>query len=124
MKWKIPDESGAPLARREGTVERRGTSTWRIRWYLGQDSASGKRRYGSKTIHGSKRDAERALSVTQGLKESGLINDSGRTQPQVSKERPHVQAEYLGVTLDGSPGSLPLQRRQPFIEKGVKPWKT
>ena len=39
-----------------GQLIRRGDRAWLVRWYVGR--VGGKRRYGSKLIHGTKRDAE------------------------------------------------------------------
>jgi len=36
-----------------GHMQQRGDSTWRLHVFIGQDS-NGKRRYASKTFHGSK----------------------------------------------------------------------
>ena len=44
----------------KGQLEKRGAGVYRIRWYLGRD-VSGNRRYGSKTIRGTKKAAQRAL---------------------------------------------------------------
>ena len=47
------------MARREGQVVARGPGRWLIRWPTGKDS--GRYRVKSKTIHGTKRDADREL---------------------------------------------------------------
>ncbi len=49
------------MSRREGQVVKRGEGKFLIRWSVGADSATGKYRHKSRTIHGTKRDAERAL---------------------------------------------------------------
>ncbi len=46
-----------------GQIVNRGTDTWLVRVYMGQD-ANGKRKYHNKTIHGNKKDAERYLTKT------------------------------------------------------------
>ncbi len=43
-----------------GTIQQRGRS-WRIRAYIGRDIA-GKKRDVSRTVHGTRRDAEKELS--------------------------------------------------------------
>jgi integrase len=48
-------------ARRSGRVEQRGPSRWLVRIFLGRD-AEGKRMYTSKTIEGTKKDAETYLA--------------------------------------------------------------
>ncbi len=42
--------------------ESRGERRWLVRVYRGADAATGKRRYQSKTVHGSKQDAQRLLT--------------------------------------------------------------
>ena len=43
----------------KGQIEKRGDGTYRVRWYEGR--RDGRRVYGSKTIRGTKKQAERAL---------------------------------------------------------------
>jgi integrase len=45
-----------------GHMQQRGESTWRLHAFIGQDS-NGKRRYASKTFHGSKKQASTALAA-------------------------------------------------------------
>lgn len=44
-----------------GNLQQRGRDSWRLRVYVGR-SADGRRRYLEKTLHGSKKDAERELA--------------------------------------------------------------
>lgn len=44
-----------------GHIQQRGTNSWRIKAYVGRD-ATGRKRYVQRTVPGSRRDAERALS--------------------------------------------------------------
>ena len=44
-----------------GLIQKRGSESWRIRAYVGRD-ANGTKRYVSKTVHGTRKDAERDLS--------------------------------------------------------------
>lgn len=45
-----------------GHLQQRGETTWRLHAFVGQDS-SGRRRYASKTFHGSKKQADIALAA-------------------------------------------------------------
>lgn len=47
---------------RQGQLIPRGDRTWLVRAFIGRDGA-GKRRYVNRTIHGAKKDAERALTA-------------------------------------------------------------
>jgi len=55
-----------------GSMRQRGENSWLLSAYLGWDPAAKKRRYVTKTVHGCKRQAEKALAdlVSQTHKES------------------------------------------------------
>jgi integrase len=53
-----------------GHLEQRGKNTWRAKVYLGRDDATGRKRYLTRTIRGTKRQADEVL--TQMLVEGGL----------------------------------------------------
>ncbi|MDQ3964692.1 MAG: site-specific integrase [Actinomycetota bacterium] len=55
-----------------GNIRRRAKDSWTIQVYLGKDPATGKKRYASRTVRGSKRDAERALANLIRAQETGL----------------------------------------------------
>lgn len=44
-----------------GSIQQRGTTSWRVKAYVGRDG-TGRKLYVSRTVHGSRRDAERELS--------------------------------------------------------------
>ena len=46
-----------------GSLRQRGTSSWELRVYAGTDAASGRRRYRTATVTGTRADAERALAA-------------------------------------------------------------
>lgn len=48
--------------RARGQIRSRGLDKWLVRVYIGQDPKTGKRKYASKTVTGSKRAAERKLT--------------------------------------------------------------
>jgi integrase len=50
------------MARRSGEIAARGDRKWLVRWFLGADD-NGKKRYKSKMVHGTKRDAQRLLNT-------------------------------------------------------------
>ncbi len=54
-----------------GQIEKRSEGVYRIRWFRGRDAA-GKREYGSRTIHGTKRDAQSALREILRREEQGV----------------------------------------------------
>ena len=50
------------MARRAGQIIDRGERKWLVRWHVGQNPETGKYRYKSKTVHGTKRDAQKFLN--------------------------------------------------------------
>lgn len=73
----------------KGQIEKRGNGSYRLRWYIGR--VNGKRQYGSKTVHGTKKAAERALREVLAKQDRGLA---------VPSRIPTV-AEYLEVWKQG-----------------------
>src|SRR5215469_15622620 len=45
-----------------GHLQQRGPRTWRLSVYVGRDARTAKKRYVQRTVHGTKREAERALA--------------------------------------------------------------
>lgn len=75
-----------------GTIQQRGSS-WRIRAYIGRDS-TGKKRYASRTVNGTRRDAEKELSRL-------LVEvDEGRHVASPSMTLDDMTARWLEVKRD------------------------
>ncbi len=55
-----------------GQIIKRGENTWYIRIFLGRD-ANGKRKYFNKTIHGTKKDAQKYLTAKTREKDLGVF---------------------------------------------------
>ncbi len=55
-----------------GQITKRGENTWYVRIFLGKD-ANGKRKYFNKTIHGSKKDAQKYLTAKLREKDLGIF---------------------------------------------------
>ncbi|MCP4006324.1 MAG: site-specific integrase [bacterium] len=66
------------MSRREGQVVKRGEGKFLIRWSVGADSATGKYRHKSRTIHGTKREAERALRQILRSRDTGEYVDPSK----------------------------------------------
>ncbi|MDH3753816.1 MAG: hypothetical protein OEU32_08075 [Acidimicrobiia bacterium] len=45
-----------------GSIRQRGERSWELRVYAGRDPESGRKQYVTRTVKGSKREADRALS--------------------------------------------------------------
>jgi integrase len=61
-----------------GSIRRRG-SGWELRVYLGRDPVSGRQRYASRTVRGSRPLAERALREMVAAAEAGATHRAGAT---------------------------------------------
>jgi hypothetical protein len=51
------------MARKVGQIVPRGERAWLVRVYLGRDCQTRKRKYHSRTIHGSMREAKAYLTI-------------------------------------------------------------
>jgi integrase len=56
-----------------GQIIPRGERTWLVRVFIGRDSATSKRQYQSKTIHGTKKDAQRYLTESLRDRDMGIV---------------------------------------------------
>jgi integrase len=64
-----------------GQIINRGKNTWLVRVYMGTD-ANGKRKYHNKTIHGTKKDAERYLTSVLRDRDLGVAIEPSRMTVQ------------------------------------------
>ena len=64
--------------RREGEVVARGPGRWMIRWSVGLDESTGRYRAKSKTVRGTRRDAEKELRRIQRTRDEGLYVEPSR----------------------------------------------
>ncbi|MEP6901922.1 MAG: integrase [Actinomycetota bacterium] len=55
-----------------GQINKRSEKTWTVRIFLGRD-AKGKRRYFNKTIHGTKKEAQKFLTAKLREKDLGVF---------------------------------------------------
>ena len=62
----------------KGYMRRRGPS-WELRVYLGRDPVSGRKRYATRSVRGSKRQAERVLRDMVSAAEAGVTHRAGAT---------------------------------------------
>jgi integrase len=115
-----------------GQVIRRGDRTFLIRWHLGR-GGDGKRRYGSKTIHGTKKEAEAALREVLRNRDLGVIVESrrvsleaylaewiekaarGRLRPRTLRDYQYQIDHYITPEL----GHLRLDRVTPLEIQGL-----
>jgi integrase len=94
-----------------GHLEPRGSGTWRAKVFLGQD-ASGRQRYLTRTVHGTKREADAQLR--QLILEAGLAHETSHaTMDDLAAKWLELASETL------SPSTLREYRR--LLEKIILP---
>lgn len=92
--------------RRTGQIEKRGEGVYRLRWYTGR--VEGRRTYGSKTLRGTRKRAERELREILAKQDHGQVVPSAahvptlrayverwKTSPAAQKLRERTQRDYL-----------------------------
>ena len=112
--------------RRRGTIQSRSPGSFRIRYSLGSDPVTGKRRWATATVQGSRKDAERELTRRLRTVDTGEHVDPSRmtvadwltlwvasTRTEVSPKTHERYAEIVRCYLVPGLGSLGLQRLTP-----------
>lgn len=110
-----------------GNIRRRTNGSWTIQIYAGRDPETGRKRYVSRTVRGSKKDAETALANLSRAQETGLDLTAARLTVAaflerwlaVSKERvksrTHFRyAELLKLHVKPLIGSTQLAKLRPL----------
>lgn len=110
-----------------GNLRRRATGTWTIQVYAGKDPETGRKRYVSRTVRGSRKDAETALANLIRAQETGLDLSATRLTVsafldrwlQVSQERvkprTHFRyAELIRLHINPTLGATQLAKLRPL----------
>ena len=71
-------EAGIQRKRPVGQIAQRGPKQWRLRVYLGFDPATGKRKYFSRTVRGTRKEAEVELRDLLAKGDAGNLGITGR----------------------------------------------
>jgi integrase len=112
--------------RPRGTIKSRSPGSYRIRYSLGRDPVSGKRRFATATVRGTRRDAEKELVRLLRTVDTGEHVDPTRmtvgdwlelwtqtTKAEVAPKTHERYAEIVRCYLKPSLGSIGLQRLTP-----------
>lgn len=110
-----------------GNIRRRSEGTWTIQAYAGRDPATGHKRYVSRTVRGTKREAEAALANLIRAQETGLDLSAARLTVaafldrwlEVSKDRvkprTHFRyAELMRLHFKPTLGQVQLPKLRPL----------
>jgi len=99
----------------KGNITRRGKNSWRLKFDLGPDPATGKRKIAYKTIRGTKHDAEKELRALLYRQDKGIAIEPSRA----------TLSEYLGGWLaNTAPRTVApkaLERYQGLVRNQIKP---
>ena len=94
-----------------GTIRKRARETWEVRFELGRDPGTGRRRFRYRTVRGTKKDAERAL--TQALHRRDTGTDIAPARVTVAEYLQRWLRDYVAVNV--APSTL---RRYEQIRRG------
>jgi integrase len=122
--------------RRRGTIKSRSSGSYRIRYSLGRDPVSGKRRFGTATVRGTRKDAERELTRLLRTTDTGEHVDPSRMtvgqwldlwldtiRAEVSQKTHESYTEIVRCYLKPALGSARLDKLAPSqIQKAYNSW--
>jgi len=112
---KAPQAGQAGEAEVQGSIRKRGEGSWELRVSLGREPGTGRYRYVHKTVHGGKREAQRALAQ--------LVSEVDRGHHQHTER--HTLAELIErwmkhlVAQGRAPGTL--ERYRSAIDSTIVP---
>jgi integrase len=121
--------------RRRGTIKSRSRGSYRIRYSLGRDPVSGKRRFASTTIRGTRKDAERELVRLLRTVDTGEHVDPNRMTVgdwleawlkalEISPKAHERYTEIVRCYLMPALGQVPLTRLAPIqIQEAYSGWR-
>jgi integrase len=107
----------------KGSLRQRGEQSWQLRVHAGRDPVSGRYRYVEKTVHGSKREAQRALAAM--VAEADTLSPRGsrdstvdelltewleHAEPSFSPRTVEVTRGYIATAIRPALGSLPVAK--------------
>src|SRR5262249_8679443 len=137
----MQDETSQPqaeptLMRRRGTIKSRSSGSYRIRYSLGRDPVSGKRRFGTATVRGTRQDDERELTRLLRTADTGEHVDPSRMTvggwldrwietvgTEVSPKTHESYAEIVRCYLKPALGGHRLDRLMPsHIQDAYSTW--
>ena len=109
-----------------GSLRQRGEDTWQLRVHVGTDPLSGRKRYVSRTFHGTKRQAGRALAELV-AETGGFVPRQDRestfarlleewlehTAPSLSPKTVVVDGGYARTVIVPALGALPVAKLTP-----------
>ncbi|MHB8334282.1 MAG: site-specific integrase [Acidimicrobiales bacterium] len=96
-----------------GSLRQKSRGVWEIRFEVGRDPLSGKRRQISRSIHGSKREAQQALNALVVEAEAGVYVGTSATFEQLCNEWIALTAGNLSPTT--------LRRYKNLLSKRILP---
>ena len=103
------------MARRDGQIIARGERKWLVRWHLGQDPSTGKYKYKSETVHGTKKDAQRKLNSVLRSRDLGTYVEPSRISLN------HYLDKWLGTAAKPGVRTRTYEDYRWVLDKYVRP---
>lgn len=106
----------------EGSIRRRGTQSWELRVYTGRDAVTGAKRWSTRTVRGTKSDAQRELRALASTVDLSLAARTSSTVGELLERwLEHAEADlspktamevrrYLDRTLLPALGDVPVEK--------------
>src|SRR5215470_4401480 len=124
------------MSRRRGSIQSRSPGSFRLRYDLGRDPVTGKRRIATTTVSGARKDAERELTRLLRTADTGEHVDPSRMtvgqwldlwldtiRAEVSPKTHESYAEIVSCYLAPAFGSARLDKLAPSqIQKAYNSW--
>lgn len=98
----------------KGSLRQRGEQSWQLRVHVGRDPGTGRYRYVEQTLHGTKREAQRALAAM--VAEADTLKPRGNRESTVDK----LLTEWLDHAKSSfSPRTIEVTRG--YVETAIRP---
>jgi len=126
------------MSRRRGNIQARSSGSFRLRYDLGRDPVTGKRRIATTTVRGTRKDAERELTRLLRTADTGEHVDPNRmtvrrwletwldaVRSEISRKAYERYSEIVRCYLVPALGHLPLTKLAPIqIQNAYSAWAT
>ena len=101
----------------KGNITRRGKKSWRLKFDIGRDSATGARDIQYQTVKGTRQDAERKLRELL-----GMVDNSTYVEPSKITIAEHVRARVAQWAAAGEISPKTAERYQDLTENQIVPY--
>ena len=113
-----------------GSIRKRGKTSWEVRAYVGKDPATGRKQYATKTVRGTKKEAEVALGRLVAEIDEGRHAVSGGTVGELCEKwfaqaepdlSPSVAPQYRTLARQPDPSEVGRHAAAPAPDRRPRP---